>query len=701
MLLLLARHGALRSQFGLKPRKFLEPQQCVLPRHKWSSERALRSRRHQANLSSIVDTPSASSNNHQKFRTSTYPEGQETKHGLAREPNKEQVDELVDVDEILDQDQPENCPPTIKTNGRALDNNPFGRKSTPQEREAVCDALLRDEPLTVLRAFMVASKDPEYLRSLPATTVAEILRTIDPKHFIDPYKVIYRDLHPKQISHLRDGTRQLRELFLDYSKSIEVLLTRWRQIGGRLGLSEYRILLNVARVVGDGKTAKFILNALRLDGLEPDSICYNHYFEARCWDNAYDPVESRKLRVIPYHLAMRRSAKRDNYRKPGFRGYQVGERGLKQEVVKVFEFMVSRGVMADVKTFSMLMQAMGREGDMEGVKSILNRVWDVNVDAILAEDDSDLLFKNDLPPDSPTYPDKDLLFTIAHIFGANNELSSALRVIDYFSRKYSIEIDIDTWSQLLEWTFVLATPRYGPRKTDGAQLGQLPLASVENVFNTMVSEPYNQQPTMPMLDIRIRTLRKRQMLNPMLDVMRAGQALHRKNVTRYHGPDQIKSNAEEEAPPEDLEKASKQILISAREEQKSELSRLYNYRDFLMISRWTRLLVAGYNWGEDRDHCLWWQRIGVPNAVEEFWDYRPRPGFGYNIAAARLQFHPTTVTMTLRMGSSSLQGVSIIRDAEKYRGDAYAVKTRYQRLVTRAVGHESTAKPTWYQYPVN
>ena len=519
--------------------------------------------------------------------------------------------------------------------------------STRKSHEEVLDALQEEEPQLLLKAFLKASEDPDFLQSLPATTVSEILRMFDPQHFIDPYKIVHRDLHPWQISHRRDDTRQLKEVFVSFARAIEVLLTRWRQTGRTFGIAEYKILLNIARATGDGGTAEMLCKSMRIDGVLLDTTCWNHYFEARCWSNAYDPIARHKLRVIPYHMVSRLPVKRGSEPRPGFGNYFIGDTGLKTEIVKKFDAMVKSGTTADAATFSMLMVAMSREGDMVGVKSILRKVWDIDVDAILEQDDDSPITANTLSHESPSYPTQYLLFTVVHVFGSNNELPAALRIIDNISRRYDIKIDDETWAQLFEWTFVLSTPRYKGRKADGAQLGQLPLASVENLWNTMRSEPYNIKPTMPMYNRRITNLWKRQMLDPMLEAMRAGKVLYKQQRKRSRT---VPRNQSEEIfltrTNEHISLPPSSISLTSALHQEMELQQLYEYRDFSMMSRWVRLLMAGNRWGGSGEESFRWQRIGAPNATAEFWHFRPREGFAYSIASGRIQFHPWTVVMT-------------------------------------------------------
>ncbi|MCJ1259142.1 hypothetical protein MMC24_006977 [Lignoscripta atroalba] len=537
------------------------------------------------------------------------------------------------------------------------ENTPISHDSIIKAQGVVLEALQQENPQKLLSAYLLASKDKDYVRSIPTTTFLEILQLLDPKHFVEPFKAAHRDLHAAQISYLRDGTKQLEDIFAEYVTSIRVLMQRRQDAGHRFGISEYRSLLKMTAAVGDGEAAWVLWNAMRSDGVEPDTQCFNLYFGARCWSKAFDPAEREKLRVIPYHLASRLPVKRGEQKKEGFRGYTTGNRGLKNEVITHFDYMVKRGLTADVDTFIMLISAMAREGDLPGVQSILKRVWDIDVEALMEGDDQFMGHQNNLSRASPLYPTPALLFTIAHAFGSNNELPVALRVVDHVSRKYSIKINVETWAQLLEWTFVLSTRRYKGRKVDGAQIGQLPLRSVDSLWKTMISEPYNIQPTMPMYNRYVRNLWKRQMVDRMLEVMRAGKELHLKQERRYMELANITAAAENRAWDEssDLPMEGSQSLTALRQE--TEVQCLYEYRDFLMVSRWVRLVFAGNKW----DHDLEWERRGAPTAVARFWRYMPFRSISYNISSGRIDLRFETLGMLHLKIQTNKPDIALIR----------------------------------------
>ncbi|MCJ1298955.1 hypothetical protein MMC08_001746 [Hypocenomyce scalaris] len=538
----------------------------------------------------------------------------------------------------------------------AAENGGSDPDSIGEAKQDVLDALRNGDPEKLLHAFQRASVDQTYVGSIPATTFMEILRILDPKVFIDPYKKVHRDLHPGHVQQL--GAEQFKDIFLRFMNSIRDMIRKRRAAGYKLGIGEYRFILNCIRSGGNSQAAKAVWNDMLDAGIEPDTPCYNHYFEALCWTNAYDPVEREKMRFIPYHMSMRLPVKRGQRRRKGFQGYSTGDTGLRQEMVQLFSNMVQTGIMADEKTFCLLMTAMAREGDLVGPKSILKKVWDVDVEALLSDDGNATRSVEILPPTSPVYPSKELLFTVAHIFGSNNEIPIALRVVDHISHKYSLSIGREVWAELLEWTFVLASRRYGARKSDGAQLGQLPRQSVESLWNTMVSEPYNIMPTMPMYNRLIRNLSSREMLDAMLSKMREGRrrwmlqrARSNRRILRLHQAEADRSHAAKFGT--SIEAMRKEV----------RLQMLYEARDFAMVRRWVRLLFAGrrWVWGADRKG-LGWELRGLPSAMKEWQRFKPRKGFAYSAHAGRFEFDPSSdLSVLVRRTDSALPGILVVQ----------------------------------------
>lgn len=498
-------------------------------------------------------------------------------------------------------------------------------------RQRVWDALQKRLAHKLLPAILDASQDPGYMELLPSTTFIEILTILHPKHHIASLKDIYRDLHPNKVEQL--GTSQLHDIFAEYTSKLREIIRRRLRAGRTLGIEEWRLFLQAAASVGDGVTALEIWTDMVNRKIEPDLACYNFYFEARCWSGAYLPLERHRLRVIPATLRLRRLHKPGLGHLQRLDGFQVGPGGLKDETTKMFGIMVDRGIVANEHTFRLLMIALSREGDLQGVKSILKRVWDVDVDSIL-EGHQDSGEPSNLAKDSPLHPKPSTLYAIAHIFGSNSELPTALRIVDYVSRRYSIVVQTRVWGELIEWAHVLSSRRNAVRRHDGASSGQLPIKTVESLWNTMVSAPYNKRPNMRMLDYYCRNLFKRQMLHPMLEQMRAGLALYRYQATEYAALRRLHGIS--------LAEQRNWLELSRIETSNQELAlaTLTEYRNFLMFSRWLRLLLSGRRWAGELDRTVVWERQELPNAIREFWHFRPRPVIRYHISTGEVELTP-------------------------------------------------------------
>ena len=566
-------------------------------------------------------------------------------------PNKAYV-----KSDLSDSELHEQMPAFSNTARSPYDGSAVPASAEITQRE-VWSAVHQRLPHELLRALIDASQHPGYLKSLPSTTFIDILEILHPEEFVAGARKIYRDLHPSQVEAL--GVSQLHDVFAYYMINLRQIIEKRLVEGGKTAIEEWRFLLQLAASTGDGDVALVIWTDMVNRDIKPDLDCYNLYFKARCWSGAYLPQERHKLRVIPYNLELRRARKYEAGHVQRLQGYRTGPAGVKDEVKRMFTFMVNRGIMADAKTFGLLMIGLSREGDMTGVNSVLKRVWDVAVDSVVQQD-QDPKKPASLARESPLYPTSDTLHTVAHIFGSNNELGTALRVVDYISRRYSITIGPRVWDELFEWAYVLSTPRYGVRKEDGASSGQLPLKSIERLWDTMVSPPYNVRPNMRMHNYYCVNLWHRQMLDEMLRIMRAGLALYRSHAAGYEELRHFHGMTSTEPFEERNMSSALSIMFS---HQNIALGALIEHRNFLMISRWLRLLLGGNRWAGEVDRILVWERQELPNVVREFWHFRPRPIMSYYIATGKVEI--TTVSNINPLGSNppkrGFEGVHFLR----------------------------------------
>ncbi len=372
-----------------------------------------------------------------------------------------------------------------------------------------------------------------------------------------------------------------------------------------------------------------------MDGITPDTTCYNHYLAALCWSGMFYPVSRHKVRVIPYHMVMRTTGPV----REGFDNYTVGpEVGIKAKMLREFDNMVRSGLLGDEKTFALLMTGMAREGDLNGCKAILNKVWDIDLGALLGSYGTQVV--KEYPKTSPLRPGPDLLMAIAHVWGCNNDIPTALRLVDHVSQGYSIPIPLEVWAHLQEWTFVLAVPRFGPRKldSDGASTGKLPKRAVSSLWETMTNEPYNVRPSMPMYNREIKNLTSRDMLKQMLQLMEGARQLYLRSIQKYRRSQEAYRRARA------LWRSHRLVLRSTKPIDKLRREVEYNAiikrRNLFFIKRWVRLLITyrgGFKWRAGRGYDPYTRRV-LPSLIDTWRAFLPELVY-YNTPDGHVMFN--------------------------------------------------------------
>lgn len=513
---------------------------------------------------------------------------------------------------------------------------------SPNENE-LYKALRIGNPHNVLKALMSLVRYDGFnyysniLQTIPSNTFSEILRCLDPRYFVGRYGEFYKEISPTYSKIMgipsanRAGYHRFSTIFLSQIHGI----IKARQRDHPLSLSDYKYLLKCARATGNIKASQDIwmsMTAVSASGhnrpVTPDGECFNHYLAATTWSDPTNPFLKNRLRVIPDNFTPR------SWLVPPYtlRGHRVGpDNGIKLQVSQIFRQMVKAGVPGDEETFCLMMLGFAREGDMVSVGSTLRRVWGVDVDALVTLDESELQPVKPYSLDSPFYPSSKILSTISHAYGINNDLPTALRVVDYVSRQYNIAIPPSVWNELLQWTFILSKKRYGRRvQGDGTSIGQLPQEAVSNIWKTMTSPPYNVQPTMEMYDRFISNLIERQRYGEVKTVMEEARNLHKRHVrwlSRQHIV--LRSTLEPGGHP-----------VSETRMRDLQFTRMRVMRNREYIKRWVRLLIARASL-QLRYHSNW-SAHDLPKILKEWNLFLPKR-VTYPIASGVVGFYTDVV----------------------------------------------------------
>jgi hypothetical protein len=520
----------------------------------------------------------------------------------------------------------------LTNSGKKKAINPVVSDAVLSLHRGVLDALQKRKPLELLHALITASEDPVYLHSLRKTTIAEIFQALDPARFLAPLKAAYLDLGEScSVTHYYfDVIRPLSKIFAQYESLIRLLLTRWKNCGRKFGLMEYKLQLNVARVAGDRLGAhKIFSRSMVANHIKPDTDCCNYYLEARCWYSHHQRPKDLRKKATRRDLTPRQRQPPEDEEWLLLNGLHLKTGGIKEETMRIFTFMCKAGAGIDVNTYCMLILALGRDGDMEQIYVILQNVWEVDVDTAINGEDKDVRYDHDMRRSSPFYPDQNLLYTIAHVFAANNQLPSALRMVDVFARKYNIPIGPETWNQLLEWTYVLSGERSKANQHTDRVSSHLPLASVQGLWNTMVSAPYNVKPSILMYDHYVKNMIRRKRLSEVLQLMQAGREIHEDhNVLDRFEEKQDSRRFSAITSEAGLTFGAGTVLIE--KQRRKEIRKLKNYRDTEMIRDWVQKVLRETDWfGSDRAMQSRYVTADIPKIIEKFWTYRPASGFTY------------------------------------------------------------------------
>lgn len=379
----------------------------------------------------------------------------------------------------------------------------------------------------VVRCMVAGAHDAAFVCSIPPVTFTEILRLISSSCGLDDVQ--------QALDHSwwlrRPALFSLKKSLVKLLHAAPVMAASRRRSNLPLSLLDYKLLLQCAAPIADKSTAKNAWRGLEADGLKPDVDCYNTLIHTILWDRHLPPkavgedgrlvgwTNPLSFRVDRFYLSARRMRKLSYA--PPLGGYEVQVRGLIDELLK-------QGSLTNETTILHLITAFAREGNVMSVKDTLRLVWNIHVDELM-DSGHQLSPPKRFPSSAPLHPTVRLLYTVAHAFGANSELPTALRVADFISSSYDLPLPHQVWSELLTWTYVQSSLRFGRFRRMHVIPNQLPSDAPEKLWQTLVGQPYNVRPTMKMFHLSINNLTKLQRYDIVEQRIDEGVRLFREN----------------------------------------------------------------------------------------------------------------------------------------------------------------------------
>jgi len=380
-------------------------------------------------------------------------------------------------------------------------------------------------PDRVLLGLLNPEVARDFISNATDENFADAVCAIDPEYFIVPFRDLHYHLAPStEIEPVYRYIKSFEERAATFINIINKLIEDRMTTTDNIPFRVHRHLLKCLAACGAGESAKNVFyKSMPENHHIPDRACYNYLMEALIWNHAYNGRERYKLRVTADRLAIRSF----DTRPLNLAGHGVASptnpenrHSVRIQVLKIFNRLVRQGVSGDEATFCHLMTAMAREGDMEGVKSILKSVWNIDMDGLNTSDEEQLESPTFYDESSILRPSERLLLTIAHVFGSNNQIDTASALLDYVSRHYNISISNKVWDHLLGWAYCLFRHWNAWQRRRGLHVGRPSAAAFESFFAVLEGKPYNIQFGIVPLNYRIRVRLAKRVLDPLLTDMR-------------------------------------------------------------------------------------------------------------------------------------------------------------------------------------
>ena len=587
-------------------------------------------------------------------------------------------------------------------------------------------------PERILHAFLHPQIGASFIQSASDDDFVQAFEKLDPVYFLRQCKLIDKAIHPKLYTIYKIRKAKFVGIKFDWcAKCLSEIITQRTASGHVISSSIYRHYMLWAEEMGDEILARDLRETMRRLDIQPDLPTYNSLMGATVWSGAYELDARYRRRNVPILKALRERKRRParsqhtvELQRPLFERSK-GET-IRAHTLALFAELTQRGCVPDEVTFTNLMIGLGYDADMEGVKSILKSVWNIDIDMLAKYDEEEVESPTYYEDNHPLRPTDKLLHAVVYIFATNNDSYHASYLLDYVSRNYNIPIPDDVWMLLYETTYLLSKQfgtheglqQHGQdadeevavarRNREGRNAGALPHDSLSKLFQTMTDEPHNIEPNPWMLSKVANNARKALNSLPLtLDALRAAIHLRTEQLTLVSQLYDdvliyLQHHWHHESPLLSAE------FLDIRHDFCHESLKMDRDLEFLrMETQKTLALPYLFNfefWKSDE----WAVRV-VPNLIQEFESYLPNtldveaPEYVYTIENAKWHaeraIHDSFAQLDVR--AARLRNILEEEDPKKLAWKVKGLRTylRYVEsgcLVCKHIGeHQSEDCPRW------
>lgn len=373
-------------------------------------------------------------------------------------------------------------------------------------------------------------EDPHALAQLPATAFSELLRSLD------PLEIISKEVDPTAGIRVGPGMAHrtplgnsidiygVRKSYLLLFRRLLAAVQLRTDAGRHLLLSDYKILLRAAGASSDPESARLVWDMMEKHSQENlrNTDIFSEFLKARYLaDPLYVQYDTTRLRVRPINLwkSKRKLDPQTRWRLRNLRRrillsetLRHGQNRHKPDIVedltrilrkkkpssRVYQTVLDEKYAPDESLLCAVLIALARSGSLDAMQDLLSQYYQLKVTRMRSTGDVVISMDTKKPvpaPDSPLYPTEQLLDAVVEAFCSNAELQTAVKLIDYISRRFSVSVPPRVWSRLLEWSYIMCL--YGFR-TEWAAIGLPQKAThpdaVKTIWDVMTAAPYNVQP---------------------------------------------------------------------------------------------------------------------------------------------------------------------------------------------------------------